>query len=249
VSETRTPQFAQVMREPRLSDKVADMLLQSITAGDVKLGDRLPSERVLGEQFGVSRTVIREAVRALVAKGVIEVRTGSGLWVAAVNAAAVAESMKLFLHGQAGMDYGTIHEVRAMIEIQVAGRAAERCTVEEIARMQEICDRMATESGDVAAASHSDVAFHRALAEATGNELYAIMLDSIGDILLEVRRETLGVPGRIAQGVQAHRAILARVEAHDVEGARTEMMAHLSDSERIWRDLGYVVGAADVDGR
>jgi GntR family transcriptional repressor for pyruvate dehydrogenase complex len=251
VSNTHTPrrEFPQVTREPRLSDKVANLLLESITNGDVRPGERLPSERVLGEQFGVSRTVIREAVRALVAKGVIEVRTGSGLRVAAVNASAVTESMTLFLRGQAGMDYGTIHEVRAMIEIQVAGLAAERRTDDDIAAMREICDRMATELDDVTAASSSDVAFHRKLAEATHNELYVIMLDSIGDILLEVRRETLGVPGRIALGVKVHRGILARVEAGDVEGARAEMMAHLSDSERVWREFGYVVGAKAANDR
>ena len=71
--------FDQVAREPRLSDKVAEMMLDTILSNRLNVGDRLPSERELGEQFGVSRTVVREAVRALVAKGVIEVRSGSGL--------------------------------------------------------------------------------------------------------------------------------------------------------------------------
>ncbi len=75
--------FPRVTREPRLSDKVAELLLETILSPGLQPGDRLPSERELGEQFGVSRTVIREAVRALAAKGVINVRTGSGLRVAA----------------------------------------------------------------------------------------------------------------------------------------------------------------------
>ena len=86
--------FGQVAREPRLSDKVADMMLETILSKRLEVGDKLPSERELGEQFGVSRTVVREAVRALVAKGVIEVRSGSGLRVAAVDAAAVSESIE-----------------------------------------------------------------------------------------------------------------------------------------------------------
>ena len=94
--------FEQVAREPRLSDKVADMMLATILSNRLQVGDRLPSERELGEQFGVSRTVVREAVRALVAKGVIEVRSGSGLRVAAVDAAAVSESMSLYLRGGVG---------------------------------------------------------------------------------------------------------------------------------------------------
>ena len=110
--------FEQVRREPRLSDKVAEMMLDTILSRRLAVGDRLPSERELGEQFGVSRTVVREAVRALVAKGVIEVRSGSGLRVAAVDAAAVSESMSLFMHGgrieaqSEGLGKGSAFEIR-----------------------------------------------------------------------------------------------------------------------------------------
>src|ERR1044072_4366305 len=102
-----------------------------IASNDLKPGDALPSERELGEQFGVSRTVIREAVRALAAKGVIDVRTGSGLRVAACGAATVSESMSLFMRGRSTLDYPKVHEVRAMLEVEVAGLAAERASRED----------------------------------------------------------------------------------------------------------------------
>src|SRR3954468_23778083 len=127
--------FEQVQREPRLSDKVAEMMLKTILSERLSVGDRLPSERELGEQFGVSRTVVREAVRALAAKGVIEVRTGSGLRVAAVDAAAVRESMSLFLHG-VGLDFEKVHEVRSLLEVHLAGLAAERASDEDIALLR-----------------------------------------------------------------------------------------------------------------
>src|SRR5213596_1650457 len=127
--------FPRVERERRLSDKVADLMLRSITSRDLQPGDRLPSERELGEQFGVSRTVVREAVRALVAKGVIEVRSGSGLRVAAVNAAAVSESMSLYVHG-GGIDFERVHEVRTLLEVHIAGLAAERASAEDIERLR-----------------------------------------------------------------------------------------------------------------
>ena len=101
------------------------MMLDTILSKRLQVGDRLPSERELGEQFGVSRTVVREAVRALVAKGIIEVRSGSGLRVAAVDAAAVSESMSLYLRGGA-FDFEKVHEVRALLEMHIAGLAAER---------------------------------------------------------------------------------------------------------------------------
>src|SRR5215213_8947126 len=119
--------FGLVNRERRLSDKVAEMMLDTILSNRLNVGDRLPSERELGEQFGVSRTVVREAVRALVAKGVIEVRSGSGLRVAAVDADSVRESMSLFLRGGA-IDFDKVNEVRSLLEVHIAGLAAERRT-------------------------------------------------------------------------------------------------------------------------
>lgn len=229
--------FPRIAREPRLSDKVADLLLQGIVANGLKPGDRLPSERELGEQFGVSRTVIREAVRALAAKGVIEARTGSGLRVAAVDAAAVSESMRLFLHGHTGIDYEQVHEVRTTLEIQVAGLAASRATEVDVERLGRLCDRMAEVAEDAEASSREDVAFHRGVAEATHNPLYVVMLDSIADVMLEIRRATLGLKGRPGKGVRAHRQILARIAAHDAPGAREAMRKHLADSWRVWQRL------------
>jgi len=140
--------FPQVARERRLSDKVADMMLETILAGRFKVGDRLPSERALGEQFGVSRTVVREAVRALVAKGVIEVRSGSGLRVVAVNADAVHESMNLYLRG-GRLEFEKVHEVRALLEVHLAGLAAERASDDDIALLRAAHEAMRAKAADV----------------------------------------------------------------------------------------------------
>jgi GntR family transcriptional regulator, transcriptional repressor for pyruvate dehydrogenase complex len=219
----------------RLSDKVAGELLASITERGMRPGDKLPSERELGEQFGVSRTVVREAVRALAAKGVIDARTGSGLRVAEVPATAVSESMSLYLRGRASLDYAQIHEVRSMVEVEVAARAAERATAADIERLREVCERMAESLDDLEWVSQADVDFHRTLAELTHNELYVIMLDSIGDVLLEIRRATLGVTGRPLKGLRAHRKILRAVERHDPAAAREAMRVHLADSATVWQ--------------
>jgi GntR family transcriptional repressor for pyruvate dehydrogenase complex len=213
--------FPRVTREPRLSDKVAALLLETIVARRFEPGERLPSERELGEQFGVSRTVIREAVRALAAKGVIDVRTGSGLRVAAVDSSTVSESMSLFLRGSNTLDYPKVHEVRAMLEVEVAGLAAERATHEDIAAMRAICELMESES-DVNAASLQD------------NELHLLLLDSIGDELIEIRRENLA-GGSGPDTIASHREILDCIAARDTEGARHAMRAHLENVEEHWR--------------
>lgn len=231
--------FPRIAREPRLSDKVADLLLRTITAHELNPGERLPSERELSEQFGVSRTVIREAVRALATKGIVEVRSGSGVRVAAVDAAA-SESMRLYLRGRGRFDYRGVHEVRTMIEVQIAGLAAARSTTADIVHLTRICEKMAQPTDDVETMSRRDVDFHRAIAEATHNPLYLIMLDSIGDIMLEIRRATIGLPGRVMEALDAHRLILARIRAHDTLGAGEAMREHLEDTWSVWQQLQHV---------
>jgi GntR family transcriptional repressor for pyruvate dehydrogenase complex len=229
--------FQRLTREPRLSDRVATLLLARITSGELVAGQRLPPERVLGEQLGVSRTVVREAVRVLVAKGVIDARSRSGLRVATVEASAVAESMNLFLMGRELGGYEDIHDVRVVVEVHVAGLAAERATEIDVAHMGDVCESFNDRRDDIEAESQADVAFHRAVAEASHNPLYLIILDSIGDVLLDIRRATLGIPGRPEASLSAHRRILKHIAAHNVKGARDAMRAHLADAELAWRHL------------
>jgi GntR family transcriptional repressor for pyruvate dehydrogenase complex len=232
--DDRAALFEQVAREPRLSDKVAEMMLATILSNRLQVGDRLPSERELGEQFGVSRTVVREAVRALVAKGVIEVRSGSGLRVAAVDAAAVSESMSLYLRG-ASVNFEKVHEVRALLEVHIAGAAAERATEEDLARLRAVHERMQHEVEDVEAAARDDLEFHRVIAAATQNDLYLLLMDSIGTALIDIRRENLG-SGSTPLTLGQHQEILERITARDPAGARTAMAAHLEGVAAWWRN-------------
>ena len=228
---------ATVERQPRLSDQVADRMLDIIVAKRLAPGDRLPSERELGEQFGVSRTVIREAVRALVAKGVVEVVTGSGLRISAANASNVRESMSLFLRNST-FDYGKMHEVRKMFEMQIAGLAAERSTADDLTRLAEIHTAMEAvllDGTDVEAAAMYDLEFHRAIARATQNELFLILMDAIGEALLEVRRANLEVNGQ--ETIRQHRRILECIVGRDIAGALDAMSSHLEHAEETWRAL------------
>jgi GntR family transcriptional regulator, transcriptional repressor for pyruvate dehydrogenase complex len=226
--------FEQVAREPRLSDKVAEMMLDTILSNRLAVGDKLPSERELGEQFGVSRTVIREAVRALVAKGVIAVRSGSGLRVAAVGAAQVSESMSLYVRGS-DVDFEQVHEVRALLEVEIAGLAAERCDDDEVAGLREINERMRAAADDVDAAAVLDLEFHRLLALATHNELYLVLMDSIGASLIDIRRANLGA-GSTPETLAQHDAVLDAIAQHDASAARSAMAGHLEGVATWWRE-------------
>jgi GntR family transcriptional repressor for pyruvate dehydrogenase complex len=229
--------FAPVVRRARLPDQVADSILQAIVAEDLRPGDPLPSQRDLGEQFGVSRTVVREAVGSLVARGVIEVRSGSGLRLAAVDASSVAEamtqSMTFFVRVSEALDYSKVHEVRRMVETHMAALAAERATEADVAQIRQVGLEI-EQSDDPEIAAERDLEFHRAIARATQNELHLVLLDSIRGALLDIRR-TL-IPRRRGETAREHRAILARIVARDPEGARVAMQDHLDGVERASHD-------------
>jgi GntR family transcriptional repressor for pyruvate dehydrogenase complex len=219
--------FRAIDREPRLSDKVTDAILEMIAADRLRPGDQLPPERELGEQFGVSRTVIREAVRALRAKGLLEVKSGSGVRIVAVDGRTVGESMRHFVHGSS-LDYPKVDEVRRVLEVACAGIAAERATEQDIAAIDETIDLFENECSDLEKSVRHDLAFHRALATSTHNELFLVLHDSMGEMLLEVRRRNLS-RGRAERRlvVQMHRRIRDAVAAHDPEAAREAMRDHL----------------------
>lgn len=229
--------FESVQRQPSLVETVAGELTEAILSGRLVQGQRLPSERDLGEQFGVSRTVIREAVRTLAARGLVSVTSGRGVAVAAIEPGTVSDTLRLFIRGQQAFDYGRIHEVRSTIEVETARLAAERATPDDLARLSELCEQLAEDlkRGDHAAASEVDFEFHRALAAATQNDLFLIMLDSISDVLRDVRDRAFHVDGVGESGLTGHLEILKAVRNRDAEGARSVMASHLEEAERIWR--------------
>jgi GntR family transcriptional repressor for pyruvate dehydrogenase complex len=241
--------FERVGRNPRLSDTITEKLLDAIVVGRFKAGDLLPSERELGEQFGVSRTVIREAIRSLAARGVVEVQSGRGVLVVELDVGPVTQAMSLLVRSN-DIGFPRLHEVRTMLERHTAGLAAERGTEENYAEIEHICGRFAAAeaTGDVDAASRLDVEFHRAIAKATRNKLFLVLLDSISDALLEIRRATLAIPHSPTKVVDDHQRIFEAIKRQDPIGARTAMELHLENAALAWHNAG--AGTADArDGR
>lgn len=136
--------YSKVQREATLSTRVSDQIQELIVKSHLQPGDRLSSERELGERLGVSRTVIREAVRGLSAKGLLQVSPGrAGTTVRLPSAASVSESMTLFLRaGRTQMDFAKLQEVRRVLEVSISGYAAERRTDEDLRRLHENLGQM-----------------------------------------------------------------------------------------------------------
>jgi GntR family transcriptional repressor for pyruvate dehydrogenase complex len=237
VAETNPDPYRNITREPSLSDKVAEQLTEAIVARQIRPGDRLPSERELGDKFKVSRTVIREAVRSLTALGLVRVTSGRGVEVNEFGAKDVAASMRLLVRGHERLDYGKVNEVRTAVEVQVAGLAAQRAKRADLDNLARLCDEheRSLKKGDLAAASEFDFQFHRELTRSSDNELLLAMLDSIADVLREVRNQSMAKPHVGEDGLRAHRRILACVAAGKPEAAREAMAEHLAEAERVWR--------------
>ena len=174
-------------------------------------------------------------MRSLVASGLVETRSGRGVQVAKVGPEAASRAMSMFLQRSAAIDYPRVHEVRTALEINMAGSAAARATPKDIARLRELTAELAdADVADVARVAELDVAFHRTVAQATQNELFLMLLDAIGDVLLEIRLRVLASATVRDGAVRAHREILERIADGDEEGARDAMRRHLQVAVETW---------------
>ena len=215
----------QPIQSERLYERIVDQIERLIIAGDLKVGDQLPAERELAEQFAVSRTAVREAIKALREKGLVEIRLGRGTFVTKGAAGAVRHSIGLLLKDENG--FTNLAEVREILEPEIAALAATRVTEENIAAMQEAVDTMETALNNAEVFVEADLDFHLALAEATQNPLIPSLVDSIVDLLREQRKRTGNVEGGLARGQYHHKKILEAIIQRDPVAARLAMHDHL----------------------
>ena len=229
--------FSALPREATLASRVAAQLEEQILSNKLAPSAKLPPERELARQFGVSRTVIREAVTALTAKSWLEAVPGGGARVKLPEIAAISQSMTLLLRaGDAQIPHGHILEVRRMLEIEIAGLAAQRREKDDLERLETILERMKPLVGtrdetQLEAIMRNDVEFHAALAAATHNPLFGVLLDSVADILLAVRRLGMRHVQSHHNALHFHALILEKVRKGQPKAARDAMRAHLEESE------------------
>jgi GntR family transcriptional repressor for pyruvate dehydrogenase complex len=221
-----TPVY-KLVRTSRLYEQIVQQIEESIVKGDLKAGDQLPAERDLALRFGVSRTAVREAVKALREKGLVEAYSGRGTFITDGTTHAVRQSLDLM--AKIGQPDGSTHlaEVRAMIEPEIAALAATRIQESELATMRDAVGVMDRAGQDPDAYIEADLDFHLALAEGAANPLILSLLDSIVALLREQRIRIFRVPGGPERGQVHHKKILEAVERRDADKAREAMRAHL----------------------
>jgi len=216
-----------LVRTSRLYEQIVQQIEESIVKGDLKPGDQLPAERELAQRFGVSRTAVREAVKALREKGLVEAYSGRGTFITDGTTQAVRQSLDLMV--KIGQPEGSTHlaEVRAILEPEIAALAAVRIQEAELVTMREAVATMDKAGQDPEAYIEADLDFHLALAEGAANPLILSLLDSIVGLLREQRLRIFKVSGGPERGQIHHKRILDAVEHHDAMKAHEAMRAHL----------------------
>jgi len=216
-----------LVRTSRLYEQIVQQIEESILKGTLKAGDQLPAERDLAQRFGVSRTAVREAVKALREKGLVEAYSGRGTFITDGTSQAVRQSFDLMV--KIGQPEGStdLAEVRSILEPEIAALAAERASEADRATLREAVAVMDRALKDADAYIEADLDFHLALAEAAANPLILSLIDSIVGLLREQRLRIFRVEGGPERGQVHHKRILEAMEKRDAKIAREAMKAHL----------------------
>ena len=210
--------------DPDMVATVLERLTDHIVKGDFDGSVVLPPEGELAISFGVSRTVIREAMRGLRARGLVEVSQGRAPRVKPPDTQAAVVSLQLLLRRNKATLLNLV-EVRRSLEGEIAALAAERANDEHLRQLERAVQDLATASpleGRIAA----DVRFHRILAEATGNPVFVLLLETLAEFLRESRQKTLAYSG-VEEALVGHRAIFEAVRKCNPAKAREAMQEHL----------------------
>jgi GntR family transcriptional repressor for pyruvate dehydrogenase complex len=215
------------LQAPRRYQRIVEQIEQWILDGSMKPGDQLPGEHDLAQRFGVSRTAVREAAKALREKGLVEPCSGKGTFVTHGMSQAVRQSLDLM--ARMGQLDGSAHlgEVRNILEPHIAALAARRVEEPQLRTMREAYQAMDRNLDNPDAYIEADLDFHLALAEAAGNPLILSLLDSIVGLLREDRIRLFRIKGAPQRSQLHHKKILDAVERRDAEAARAAMHAHL----------------------
>jgi DNA-binding FadR family transcriptional regulator len=228
--------FDTPLERTRIFEQIAEQINTQIRTGQLRPHDRLPSERELAAAFGVSRTIIREALKLLEARGLLQTRIGNGVFVREADPRAVTEAFEIFLHLRYAPDEDVqeIDQLRRILEGGIVAAAADRATDEDIAGLHALLRAMEQADALPDHAADLDLKFHLALAEATHNRMLSLVLDPIISHL-RAHFQTVWTrydrPTRLIHN--QHRAIVAAIELRDPLGARAAMDAHLTYAHEI----------------
>ena len=218
------------IKKTRIHEEVFGQIHQLIQEGRFKARDQLPSERELAETFKVSRTSVREALRALESQGLIVSRTGTGNFVADLPVESLVGPLaRLLIDEKKAL--ADVFEMRKLIEPHIAALAAERATRDDVAQLKRIVAKQtdAVRRGETGV--EADAELHFFIGRATRNQALQKLVSGLMEMLSRSREESLQTDERRESSIDAHRRIIAAIEKHDQTRARNEMLRHIEQVE------------------
>lgn len=217
-----------IVETQRLYRQIAEQLRAAIQAGDWQVDERLPAERDLARQLGVSRPSVREALIALEVEGLVEVRTGSGVYVLQAPAAGKARPVPT--------EWGPLELIRArrVLEGEIAAIAAQSANRRDITAMTTALESMEADAANGILPLQGDRDFHSAIVQACGNSVLIDTVQRFWDArrgpMFERMVDHFETPQSWSAAIDEHRKILAAIHAHDAAQARTAMHEHMDRS-------------------
>jgi GntR family transcriptional repressor for pyruvate dehydrogenase complex len=227
-----------------LTDEAIDKIRAMITAGELRPGDRLPSEAELGAQLGLSRSSLREAVKALSMINVLDVRRGDGTYVTSLDPGLLMDAMSFAVDFQ--HDRSVLHflEVRRILEPAATAMAAAAMSDADIAGLDDLLDKLPADAG-VEETVDNDLEFHRRIARGSGNPVLASLLDSVSSPTQRARIwRGITQASAVHETLNEHRAIVAALRDRRPEVAHACAVVHIAGVEQ-W--LLQALGPADQD--
>jgi GntR family transcriptional regulator, transcriptional repressor for pyruvate dehydrogenase complex len=213
----------------RISEVIVEQIRQLIRQGQLKPGDRLPPERDLCEQFGVSRVTIREALRMLEASGLVEIRVGArgGAFLTAPTSNRVSEGITDLLT-MSVISAADVTEARMILEVGIVPLVCERATPQDLADLEKICERSWDALRADAYTMDMSLEFHARMAQATHNPAISMLVDSFREpMLMSLQRAREAAPEMGRVGTKEHERLVAAVRRRDADTATRIMREHL----------------------
>ncbi|MBN2093269.1 FadR family transcriptional regulator [candidate division KSB1 bacterium] len=243
---TKHPPFNRVDREELLSQKVETQIKDAIIKKVFLAGDKLPGELELTKTFGVSRTAVREALRMLAARGLLEIRKGSGAYVSDFSVSNIVDPFSQFLELKCGKaSHLYLIQIRRMIEPEIARIAASRFAEKEFTFLRENLAQMQETYQHPEEMMQIDIKFHRKLADSVGNPLISVVLEPIFQLLPKFISSTYSQERAPDLAIEFHEKILQAIAHHDEEAAYTAMKKHLEKAEEHVLQYYKTIGFAD----
>jgi GntR family transcriptional repressor for pyruvate dehydrogenase complex len=221
----------------RATDQAIATIKELISSGEFTAGDRLPTERELTRQFGVSRSSLREAVRALALVGVLESRVGDGTYVTTLEPDLLLTGIGFVSDLARADSLLEMHQVRRLLEPEATRLATPRLTDEEFERLEECLQRMETADSEPAFIE-ADSAFHRVILDACGNATLASLIQNLSSGTLRARMwQSIVARGAVEATLASHRSIYNALVARDADTAAAADLMHLAIAEQWLRNV------------